>query len=454
MCRRPSWRSLSACERHSPTIRGLELNPLRIGVAGLGTVAGGVVRLLRDEAERLARQAGRPLRLVRVASRTPKPDIDLGGAAFSTDLDTLDQADVDVVVELIGGEDRALELVSDALGRGQHVVTANKAIIARHGDELLERARRQGVGLGFEAAVAGGIPVLGALRDGLAANRVRTLAGIVNGTSNYILTAMAAQGASFAEALAKAQELGFAEADPTFDVEGIDAAHKLTILAALAFDTDFQFAGVYTEGISQITGEDLEYAKELGYRIKHLAIARRTGAGCEVRVHPTLVARNSLLAGVDGVMNAVWIEGDAAGPTLYYGAGAGALPTASAVVADLIAIARGDGLSWRVGGQPLAALSIEQTHSACYLRIPSLDAPGVFAEVATILGEHGISIEGAIQREAAVRGDRGSASWVPIVIVTAPVAEAAMNSALDLVQKMPHVVGPITRIRVAHFADE
>ena len=430
------------------------MNPLRIGVAGLGTVAGGVVTLLRDEAERLARQAGRPLQLARLASRTPKPGIDLNGAAFSTDLGSLHQADIDVVVELIGGEERALALVDTALQRGQHVVTANKAIIARHGNELLAEAQRHGVGLGFEAAVAGGIPVLGALRSGLAANRVRTLAGIVNGTSNYILTAMAEQGASFAEALAKAQELGFAEADPTFDVEGIDAAHKLTILAALAFDTDFQFAGVYTEGISHITAEDLEYAQELGYSIKHLAIARRTEAGCETRVHPTLVDRNSLLAGVDGVMNAVWVDGDATGPTLYYGAGAGALPTASAVVADLVAIARGDGFDWRVGGERQAALAVEQTHSACYLRIPSLDAPGVFAEVATILGQHGISIEGAIQREAAVRGDRGSASWVPIVIVTAPVAEAAMNSALELVQKVPEVVGQITRIRVAHFADE
>ncbi len=429
------------------------MNPLRIGVAGLGTVAGGVVKLLRDEAKRLARQAGRPLRLVQVASRTPKPAIDLAGAAFSTDLDALHQAEVDVVVELIGGEERALKLVGDALRHGQHVVTANKAVIARHGNELLLQARRSGVGLGFEAAVAGGIPVLGALRSGLVANRVDTLAGIINGTSNYILTAMAKEGASFAEALAKAQELGFAEADPTFDVEGIDAAHKLTILAALAFDMGFRFSGVHTEGISHITAEDLEYVKELGYRIKHLAIARRTEAGCETRVHPTLVARNSLLAGVDGVMNAVWIEGDATGPTFYYGAGAGALPTASAVVADLVAIARGDALDWRVGGEHQAALPVEKIHSAFYLRIPSIDAPGVFAEVATVLGQYGISIEAAIQREAAVREGAGRAAWVPIVIVTAPVAEAAVNAALDLVQNLPQVVGRITRIRVAHFAD-
>ncbi|MCY4345141.1 MAG: homoserine dehydrogenase [Gammaproteobacteria bacterium] len=430
------------------------MNPLRIGVAGLGTVASGVVKLLRDDAERLARQAGRPLRLVQVASRTPKPGIDLADAAFSTDLEALHQAEVDVVVELIGGEEPALKLVGDALRQGRHVVTANKAIIARHGNELLPQARRSGVALGFEAAVAGGIPVLGALRSGLVANRVDTLAGIINGTSNYILTAMGEEGASFPEALAKAQELGFAEADPTFDIEGIDAAHKLTILAALAFDTPFRFSGVYAEGISHITGEDLEYANELGYRIKHLAIARRTAAGCETRVHPTLVARNSLLAGVDGVMNAVWIEGDATGPTFYYGPGAGALPTASAVLADLVAIARGDALDWRVGAEDQAALPIEKIHSAFYLRIPSLDAPGVFAEVATILGQYGISIEAAIQREAAVREGAGSAAWVPIVIVTAPVVEAAVDSALDLVQRMPKVVGRITRIRVAHFADE
>ncbi len=448
------------------------LQPLRIGVAGLGTVAGGVVALLRDNADALARRAGRPLSLVRVASRSPKPGVDLGGAAFTTDLNALHDPDIDVVVELIGGEDRALELVRRALQGGQSVVTANKAVLARHGGELLGLAQTQGAALGFEAAVAGGVPVLGALMRGLAANRVQEVAGIVNGTSNYILTAMAQHGVSFQAALSQAQAQGFAEADPTYDVEGIDAAHKLTILAALAFDMDFRFDAVYTEGISAVAKEDLSYAEELGYRLKHLAIARRVEGGVEARVHPTLVPESSLLAGVSGVMNAVWIDGEGIGPTLYYGAGAGAMPTASAVAADLIAIAHGDSMTLPTvppsrkvaadliaiahgdapacctGAKQQPVLPIERVVSAFYLRIPSRDAPGVFAEVAAILGRYGISIEGAIQRPGAVRSGAGGASWVPIVILTAPVAEGAMAAALQQVQELPEVVGDIARIRV------
>ena len=424
------------------------LQPLRIGVAGLGTVAGGVVALLRDNADALARRAGRPLSLVRVASRSPKPGVDLGGAAFTTDLNALHDPDIDVVVELIGVEDRALELVRRALQGGQSVVTANKAVLARHGGELLGLAQTQGAALGFEAAVAGGVPVLGALMRGLAANRVQEVAGIVNGTSNYILTAMAQHGVSFQAALSQAQAQGFAEADPTYDVEGIDAAHKLNILAALAFDMDFRFDAVYTEGISAVAKEDLSYAEELGYRLKHLAIARRVEGGVEARVHPTLVPESSLLAGVSGVMNAVWIDGEGIGPTLYYGAGAGAMPTASAVAADLIAIAHGDAPACCTGAKQQPVLPIERVVSAFYLRIPSRDAPGVFAEVAAILGRHGISIEGAIQRPGAVRSGAGGASWVPIVILTAPVAEGAMAAALQQVQELPEVVGDIARIRV------
>ena len=424
------------------------LQPLRIGVAGLGTVAGGVVALLRDNADALARRAGRPLSLVRVASRSPKPGVDLGGAAFTTDLNALHDPDIDVVVELIGGEDRALELVRRALQGGQSVVTANKAVLARHGGELLGLAQTQGAALGFEAAVAGGVPVLGALMRGLAANRVQEVAGIVNGTSNYILTAMAQHGVSFQAALSQAQAQGFAEADPTYDVEGIDAAHKLTILAALAFDMDFRFDAVYTEGISAVAKEDLSYAEELGYRLKHLAISRRVEGGVEARVHPTLVPESSLLAGVSGVMNAVWIDGEGIGPTLYYGAGAGAMPTASAVAADLIAIAHGDAPACCTGAKQQPVLPIERVVSAFYLRIPSRDAPGVFAEVAAILGRYGISIEGAIQRPGAVRSGAGGASWVPIVILTAPVAEGAMAAALQQVQELPEVVGDIARIRV------
>lgn len=424
------------------------LQPLRIGVAGLGTVAGGVVALLRDNADALARRAGRPLSLVRVASRSPKPGVDLGGAAFTTDLNALHDPDIDVVVELIGGEDRALELVRRALQGGQSVVTANKAVLARHGGELLGLAQTQGAALGFEAAVAGGVPVLGALMRGLAANRVQEVAGIVNGTSNYILAAMSQHGVSFQAALSQAQAQGFAEADPTYDVEGIDAAHKLTILAALAFDMDFRFDAVYTEGISAVAKEDLSYAEELGYRLKHLAIARRVQGGVEARVHPTLVPESSLLAGVSGVMNAVWIDGEGIGPTLYYGAGAGAMPTASAVAADLIAIAHGDAPACCTGAKQQPVLPIERVVSAFYLRIPSRDAPGVFAEVAAILGRHGISIEGAIQRPGTVRSGAGGASWVPIVILTAPVAEGAMAAALQQVQELPEVVGDIARIRV------
>ena len=421
---------------------------MRIGIAGLGTVAGGVVALLRGNADALARRAGRPLSLVRVASRSPKPQIDLGAAAFTTDLNALHESDIDVVVELIGGEERAAQLMRRALQGQQAVVTANKAALAQHGGELLGLAQAQGVALGFEAAVAGGIPVIGALTRGLAANRVQAVAGIVNGTSNYILTAMVQDGVSFQTALGQAQAQGFAEADPTYDVDGTDAAHKLAILAALAFDMDFRFAEVYTEGISGITKEDLGYAEELGYRLKHLAIARQGEGGVEARVHPTLVPESSLLAGVSGVMNAVWIDGEGIGPTLYYGAGAGALPTASAVLADLIAIARGETLACCTGTTQQAVLPIERVVSAYYLRIPSRDAPGVFAEVAAVLGRHSISIEGAIQRQGAARSGDGGEPWVPIVILTAPVAEGAMAAAVRQVQEMPEVVGDITRIRV------
>lgn len=425
-----------------------DLKPLRIGVAGLGTVAGGVVALLRSNADALARRAGRPLSLVRVASRSPKPQVDLGAASFTRDLDALHEPDIDVVVELIGGEERAAQLMRRALQGRQAVVTANKAVMARHGGELLDLAQAQGTALGFEAAVAGGVPVIGALTRGLAANQVQAVAGIVNGTSNYILTAMSQQGVSFEAALSQAQAQGFAEADPTYDVDGTDAAHKLAILAALAFDMDFRFAEVYTEGIYGITKEDLGYAEELGYRLKHLAIARQVEGGVEARVHPTLVPESSLLAGVSGVMNAVWIDGEGIGPTLYYGAGAGALPTASAVLSDLIAIARGDALACRTGAKQQAVLPIEQVVSAFYLRIPSRDAPGVFAEVAAVLGRHGISIEGAIQRQGAARSGDSGESWVPIVILTAPVAEGTMAAALRQVQEMPAVLGDITRIRV------
>jgi homoserine dehydrogenase len=326
-------------------------------------------------------------------------------------------------------------------------------VIALHGNELFALARRHGVPLCFEAAVAGGIPIIAALTRGLAANNVHWLAGIINGTSNFILSAMTDRGVPFAEALAQAQRLGYAEADPTFDVEGIDAAHKLTILAALAFGMDFRFHDVYTEGISRVCPEDIEYARQLGYRVKHLGIARKTPAGVEVRVHPTLIPQQQLLANVHGAMNAVVVHGDAAGDTLYYGAGAGALPTASAVVADLIDIARGTARLPELGSPGrLRVTPMIDSESAYYLRVPSLDRPGVFARVATILSEHEISIESAVQRAEAIHSESQRA-WVPIIIVTQRVPERVMNHALAAVQALAEVVGEITRIRVEDLRD-
>ncbi len=429
--------------------------PLRVGICGLGTVAQGLLELLRDNAEHIQLQAGRPIEVVRVASRTAKPEVDLLGAEFSTDLTSVtDDDSLDVVVELIGGEGVALDLVRRELSKGRTVVTANKAILASCGDELFSLADEHGGLLAFEAAVAGAIPIIGAVTRALAGNQINWLAGIINGTSNYILTAMAEQGATFQAALADAQELGYAEADPTFDVEGIDAAHKLTVLGALAFGIGYRFDAVYTEGISEVTVEDMEYASQLGYRIKHLGIARATPEGVEMRVHPTLIPVSQLLASVSGVMNAVLVNGNAAGDTLYYGAGAGALPTASAVMADLIDVARGHrpDLPVMLDANEIRMQNIESATPGYYLRIPSLDKPGVFAKVATLLSEQDISIEAAIQKEQAVHDDSEDA-WVPIIILTHPVRESVMVQALKAVQELPEVVGEIRRIRVEHLSD-
>ena len=429
------------------------MNALKIGVCGLGTVAQGVLKVLATNQQQIAAQAGRAIEVRRVASRTPKPEIDLLGASFSTDLRSLiTDPDIDVVVELIGGETAAFELMRDALQAGKSVVTANKAVLATRGDELLELAVQKGADLTFEAAVAGGIPIISALSRSLAGNRIEWLAGIINGTSNYILTAMAKQGRSFEEALAAAQKLGYAEADPTFDVEGIDAAHKLTIMAALAFGIGFRFEDIYCEGISEVTVEDIEYARQLGYQIKHLGIARARDAGVELRVHPTLVPDQQLLASVNGVMNALVVHGNAAGDTLYYGAGAGALPTASAVVADLIDIARGQAVDPAVYRQRDACkvASIDEVESGFYLRIPSLDKPGVFAQVATILSQHDISIEAAIQKEQAVHLENQE-PWVPIIILTEEIRESVVAQAIEAVQRLPQVVGKVRCMRVEHF---
>ncbi len=412
----------------------------------------GVVRLLQRESTSLA-AAGRTLQLTRVASRTPRPEVDLGGAAFSTDLADLTAADdVDVVVEVIGGEEAAKALFAAAIAANKHVVTANKALIALHGNELMRDARRVGIFVGIEAAVAGGIPIINALTRGLAGNRIEWLAGIINGTSNYILTAMSESGQDFATALREAQRLGYAEADPTFDVEGIDAAHKLAILAGLAFGTPFDFASVHVEGIADVDAEDVGYARELGYRIKPLGIARRTARGVEARVHPCLIAESDLIAKVDGVMNAVQVRGDAVGSTLYVGPGAGAGPTASAVVADLVELARGGAGSCAVfpidGDQQSSPIG--EVSCAHYLNVPAEDQPGVFADVAQTLGRHGISIEGVIQRAEAVRGARGS-EWVPIVILTDVVAELDAERAVADIEKLAGVTARVRRIRVANL---
>jgi homoserine dehydrogenase len=432
------------------------LEPLKVGVCGLGTVAQGVLKVLTGNRETITRRAGREIRVVAIASRNAKPDVDLNDAVFSTDVHALAAStDIDVLVELIGGEQTAMELVTTALANGTPVVTGNKAVIALHGNELLPLAAANQTHLGFEAAVAGSIPIIASLTNSLAANEHQWLAGIINGTSNFILSAMSEKGQSFADALLEAQKLGYAEADPTFDVEGIDAAHKLTILTALAFDMGFKFDDIYTEGIASLTVEDIEYARQLGYRIKHLGIARRRNDGIEVRVHPVLVPSDHLLANIDDAMNAVLVQSNAAGPTLYSGAGAGELPTASAVVADLMDLARGTArLPAPRADSGNEILPIDAINSAYYLRIPSLDRPGVFARVATILSERNISIEAAIQREQArAPGETGDEPWVPIVILTHMVRESVMNDALQAVQALNDVVGDIMRIRVEHFAD-
>jgi homoserine dehydrogenase len=422
------------------------VQPLRVGLCGLGTVGTGVVTLLTSNRVGIARQAGRGIEIVRIASRTAKPTVQPRGIPFSTNvMDVVDDANVDVVVETIGGIDTAAELLRGCIDAGKHFVTANKALVATRGGELLAAAGRAGISVGFEAAVAGGIPIIKALREGLAGNTINWIACIINGTSNFILTAMAA-GQEFADALAQAQALGYAEADPTFDIEGIDAAHKLAILAALAFGVPLDASAVYTEGISRIGREDLDYAAALGYRIKHLGIARRDGDGVEMRVHPTLIPEGRLLAKVDGVMNAAVINSDAVGSTLYYGPGAGALPTASAVIADLIDVARGNSVSVPTD-RGARALSIGAVTSAYYLRIPAVDQPGVLAKVAQILSINGISIEAVIQREQAVRST-GDVPWVPVIILTHRVVERFLDAAVAEIQALREVLHPITRIRV------
>jgi homoserine dehydrogenase len=432
---------------------------LSVGICGLGTVGGGTLALLEQNAALITARAGCPIRVTHVATRTPKPD--LCGQVAHTGSDPLaitSDPEVDVVVETMGGYDVAFEVIQRALSNGKHVVTANKALIAERGNELFALASANEVTLAFESAVAGGIPIIKALREGLAANDIEWLAGIINGTGNFILSEMSAKQSEFSEVLQQAQELGYAEADPTFDVEGIDAAHKLTIMSAIAFGIPLQFEKTYTEGISGISPADISFAEELGYRIKHLGIARKTVRGVEMRVHPTLVSNTRLLANVNGVGNAVMVQGNFVGSTLYSGPGAGAEATASAVVADLIDLARDrlagvkapvrPALGSTQTGSSLEVLPIEQIEVGYYLKIPVLDKLGVMAKLSAVLQQRGISIEAIIQKESE------NSETVPVVILTQVVREQELNAALDALAELDEVTGPVTRIRIEPFDGE
>ena len=432
------------------------MKPVNIGLLGLGTVGGGTVNVLRRNAAEIARRAGRDIVITRAAARDlNRPRIcETAGIALTTDpFAIIDDPAINIVVELIGGDTLAKDLVTRAIDHGKHVVTANKALIALHGNRLFQQARERGVMIAFEAAVAGGIPIIKTLREGLAGNRIEWLAGIINGTGNFILTEMRDKARDFAEVLAEAQALGYAEADPTFDVEGIDAAHKLTILAAIAFGIPLQFDKVYTEGITGITRLDVNYAEALGYRIKHLGIARQTPQGVELRVHPTLIPARRLIANVDGVMNAVLVKGDAVGPTLYYGAGAGAEPTASAVVADLVDVVRAmtsdpenrvPHLAFQAHAlSSVPILPVERVMTAYYLRLTAEDKPGVLADVTRILANHHISIEAILQKEPLAGETR-----LPVILLTQQTLEAEMNAALREIETLTTVSCPVTRIRV------
>ena len=430
------------------------LDPIRVGICGFGTVGSGTFSVLARNSQDIAARVGRDVIVTHIGARRDNPRCDTGATRFSRDVfAVVRDPEVDIVVELIGGCDTARELVMEAIAAGKHVVTANKALIAQHGNEIFAAASARGVTVAFEAAVGGGIPIIKAIREGLAANRIEWVAGIINGTGNYILSEMREKGRSFADALAEAQSLGYAEADPTFDVEGIDAAHKLVILASLAFGIPLQFEKVYTEGISALGQEDLAYAAELGYRIKHLGICRRTSAGIGLRVHPTLIPGDRLIANVNGVMNAILVKGDAVGPTLYYGPGAGSEPTASAVVADIVDVARPltadpnhrvPHLAFqadRLSSEPVLPMSAVQT--SYYLRVAAVDRPGVLWRVAQILSEAGISIEALIQKEAPEGSETAT-----MILLTSVTIESRMSDAIAAIEALESTRGRVTRIRM------
>ena len=431
------------------------MKPINVGLLGIGTVGGGTWEVLKRNADEIQRRAGRAIRITRVADKAlarARSIVD-GKALVTADAREVTRArDIDIVIELIGGTGIAKQLVLDAIAHGKQVVTANKALLASHGNEIFAAAQKKGVMVAFEAAVGGGIPIIKALREGLTANRIEWIAGIINGTSNFILSEMRDKGLPFAEVLREAQQLGYAESDPSFDVEGIDAAHKLTILSALAFGIPMQLKKAYTEGITRLTREDIRYAEELGYRIKLLGITKRNSRGIELRVHPTLVPARRLIANVEGVMNAILVKGDAVGPTLYYGAGAGSQPTASAVVADLVDVTRlitadpGHRVP-HLAFQPdrlsdTRVLPIGEVDTSYYFRMRVLDRPGVLADITRILAQGSISIDAMVQKEPA-QGQK----QVDIVLLTHLALEKKVDAALAKIEKLKTVVGKVTKIR-------
>ncbi len=437
------------------------MKPIRVGLLGIGTVGSGTYNVLRRNQEEIKRRAGRGIEITMVA------DLDTGRArsvvgdsvrVVADAREVIANPDIDVVVELIGGYGMARTLVLEAIAAGKHVVTANKALLAVHGTEIFAAARAKGVVVAFEAAVAGGIPIIKALREGLTANRIQWIAGIINGTTNFILSEMRSKGLDFGVVLKQAQELGYAEADPTFDIEGVDAAHKVTLMSAIAFGIPVQFDKAHVEGITKLQAADITYAEQLGYRIKLLGLTKRTDAGIELRVHPTLVPTKQLIANVEGAMNAVMVQGDAVGSTLYYGKGAGSEPTASAVIADLVDITRLHTADPHHRVPHLAfqhdalvstpILPMDATVTAYYLRLQVTDQAGVMARIAGILAEHGISIDALLQRpNDGSTSAAGAAAHTDVIILTHDTVEGNMNRAIAQMQALPTVLAPIVRIR-------
>ncbi|SFR77170.1 homoserine dehydrogenase [Mitsuaria sp. PDC51] len=438
----------------------MTMNPIKVGLLGIGTVGGGTFQVLRRNQEEIRGRAGRGIEIAMVADLDVERARSIVGDACTVVADAREviaNPEIDIVVELIGGYGIARTLVLDAIKAGKHVVTANKALLAVHGSEIFAAAREQGVMVAFEAAVAGGIPIIKALREGLTANRIEWIAGIINGTTNFILSEMRSKGLDFATVLKEAQRLGYAEADPTFDIEGVDAAHKATIMSAIAFGIPVQFEQAHVEGITALQATDIKYAEQLGYRIKLLGIARRRDRGIELRVHPTLIPANRLIANVEGAMNAVLVQADAVGTTLYYGKGAGAEPTASAVIADLVDITRlatadPDHRVPHLAFQPDAMndtpiLPMEQVQTAFYLRLRVADQAGVLSRITTILAEHEISIDAVLQRESA-EGE----SQTDLIILTHDTQEGRMSEALAKMQALETVLAPIVKLRKEELA--